>query len=338
VTVDPSAIPRIEYLVLSIGGLTLTQPLVLAPLAGISDLAFRLVNRRRGCELAFVEMTSARALAYRNQKTLDMLSSSPEDRPLGVQLLAKDPDYAARALEVMEEGAFDLVDLNAACPVRKVVSNGEGAALMREPRQLAGLVRALVRHAPAPVTVKIRSGWDAGTLNAPEVALRAEEAGASAIFIHGRTRSQLYAGRVDYALIRRVKEALAIPVIASGDVLSPALAGRMFAETGCDAVVLARGALGNPWLFPQTLAYLEGGNVPAGPDPVERAAVMREHLELLVALRGEETAVREFRKFFVWYTRGISGIRAFRELAMHARSAADMEEIIRRALERESQV
>lgn len=319
---------------LSIGGLTLTHPLVLAPLAGISDLAFRLVNRRRGCELAFVEMTSARALSYRDQKTLDMLASSPEDRPLGVQLLAKDTEYATRALEVLNLGSFDLVDLNAACPVRKVVSNGEGAALMREPRRLAGLVRAMVRHAPVPVTVKIRGGWDAESLNAPEVALRVEEAGAAALFIHGRTRAQLYAGRVDYALIRRVKASLSIPVIASGDVLSPALARRMFDETGCDGVVLARGALGNPWLFGHTVAYMETGIVPPGPGAEERAAAMREHLGLLVAHRGEEKGVREFRKFFVWYTRGLPSIRAFREQAMHARSAAEMEEVIRLALAR----
>ena len=206
---------------LSIGRLRLASRLLLAPMAGVSDLPFRLINRSFGCELAFTEMISASSVVHRNKNTSKMLSTTREDRPLGVQILGSDPDILKRALSILSEYAFDVIDFNAACPVGKVVSKGEGAWLLKEPAKLGKLLKTLVEYAGAPVTVKIRSGWDPSSLNAVETALRAEEAGVKGLFIHGRTRVQGYSGGVDYNMIRKVKESLNIPVIASGDASSP---------------------------------------------------------------------------------------------------------------------
>ena len=225
------------------------MPFMLAPMAGVSDLPFRLIAREFGCPLAFTEMINARALSLRNAKTIRLLRSLPLDKPLGVQLLGHEPDALREALDALADYPYDVVDLNAACPVHKVTRKGEGAALLREPETLSRLVAALVKHAPVPVTVKIRSGWDNDSINAPETAKRIEAAGARAVCVHGRTRNQGYRGRADMSVIRAVKKAVAIPVIASGDAFSREAAARIAEETGCDAVMIARGALGNPWIF-----------------------------------------------------------------------------------------
>lgn len=289
----------------SIGNITLSNPLILAPMAGISDLPYRLINRSLGCEFAFTEMISAASLVYQSKSTLKMLSTNPDDRPLGVQLLGNDADILKRALDIVSAYNFDIVDFNAACPVSKVVSGGKGAGLLREPAKLQKLLKVIVEHSPAPVTVKIRTGWGGASVNAVEVALRAQDAGVKALFIHGRTKIQGYSGTVDYNIIRRVKEALQIPLIASGDALSPQLIGKLFEETGCDCVALARGALGNPWLFRDTAEYLRTGNVLPRPDLHEIAQTMREHLAGSIAFKGGEIGIVNFRKFFAWYTRGM---------------------------------
>ncbi|MEW6586285.1 MAG: tRNA-dihydrouridine synthase, partial [Nitrospirota bacterium] len=237
--------------------------------------------------------------------TLKMLSTSPEDSPLGVQLLGNDADLLKRALDIVSAYNFDIVDFNAACPVSKVASGGKGAGLLREPEKLQELLKVIVEHSPVPVTVKIRTGWGGTSVNAVEVALRAQDAGVKALFIHGRTKIQGYSGTVDYNIIRKVKEAMKIPVIASGDALSPQLIGKLFEETGCDCVALARGALGNPWLFRETAEYLRTGNVPGRPDVHEIAQTMREHLAGSIAFKGAKTGIINFRKFFAWYTRGM---------------------------------
>lgn len=289
----------------SIGNITLATPLILAPMAGISDLPYRLINRSLGCELAFTEMISAASVVYKSKSTLKMLSTNPEDKPLGVQLLGNDADLLKRALDIVSAYNFDIVDFNAACPVSKVVSGGKGAGLLREPEKLQRLLEVIVGYAPVPVTVKIRAGWGETSVNAVEVALRAQDAGVKALFIHGRTKIQGYSGTVDYNIIRKVKEALKIPVIASGDALSPQLIKKLFEETGCDCVALARGALGNPWLFRETAEYLRIGNVPVRPDAHEIAQTMREHLTGSIAFKGDEIGIVNFRKFFAWYTRGL---------------------------------
>ncbi len=309
---------------LSIGHVTVTPPLVLAPMAGISDLPFRAINRSFGCGFAFTEMVSARSLVHKSKHTLKMLSTTVDDRPLGVQILGEDPEIIKRALDILSSYAFDIIDFNAACPVKKVVSGGKGAGLLREPVKLQRLLEVIVENTRDPVTVKIRSGWDEASVNAVEIALRAQDAGVSGLFIHGRTRKQGYGGKIDYNIIRKVKKSLKIPVIAGGDVLTPDLIRKMFDETGCDGVAVARGTLGNPWIFREAAEYLKSGTVPSRPDIYEIAGTMKKHLALNIAFHGEKTGVMLFRKFFTWYARGM----AVKELKGRAFRAETMDEML----------
>ncbi len=309
---------------LKIGSITLQSPLVLAPLAGITDLPLRTVNRGFGCELAFISMISARSLAWSNPKTETMLQTEPGDRPLGVQLLGADADMLARAVEKLAGYPLDILDLNAACPVAKVVRKGEGASLMKEPEKLRDLLKVLVERSALPVTVKIRAGWDNSTRNARDIALHAQDAGISAIFIHGRTRAQEYHGRVNYDAIREVKQALSIPVIGSGDAFSPRLIKKMFNETGCDGVVIARGALGNPWLFPETHAFLADQQMPDRPELEKIVAVMSRHLQLCCSFYGGLLGTKLFRKFFSWYSKGFLNIKPLRIRAFAAATQQEM--------------
>lgn len=312
-----------------IGNLRLSSRFMLAPLAGISDLPYRLLNRRFGCEFAFVEMLNVRCLSHKSRKTRGMLQSDAQDRPLGVQILGCEPAFIERGMDVLSRYEFDLLDFNAACPEKKVIRRGEGASLLKDPKKLHKLVRLVVRRSKVPVTVKIRAGWDAQSVNAREAALQCEDAGAAAVFIHGRTRAQLYSGTVDYRVIGEVKKALSIPVIGSGDVFSAAAAGKMFSETGCDAVTVARGSFGNPWIFRELAAYAGGKALPPRPVAEEIGRVMLEHLDGCVGFYGEKTAVILFRKFFGWYTKGFRGVRPVRERVSHVRTRGEMALLIR---------
>lgn len=307
--------------------MTVNSPLVLAPMAGISDQPYRLINRSFGCGLAFTEMISAASLVHKSKNTLKMLSTVADDRPLGTQILAGDSETVKRALDMLSGYAFDLIDFNAACPANKVVSSGKGAGLLKEPAKLEKLLRAVVEGSIVPVTVKIRSGWDETSVNAVETALRAQGAGVSGLFIHGRTRMQKYSGKVDYRVIREVKESLEIPVIASGDALTPDLVRKLFNETGCDGVAVARGALGNPWIFRQSDEYLKNGSVSAGPGVDEIARTMKEHLDLNIAVHGEKAGVMLFRKFFAWYARGMA-VKELKGRAFHAETGDEMLRLI----------
>ena len=308
---------------LSIGHVTIASPLVLAPMAGISDLPFRLISRSFGCKFAFTEMISANSLVHKNKNTLKMLSTGIDDRPLGVQILGGDAGVIKRALEIISGYSFDTIDFNAACPVNKVVSREEGAGLLRTPEKLQKIVKVIVENAGVPVTVKIRSGWDESYINAVETALRIQDAGAGGLFIHGRTRTQGYRGRVDYRIITEVKKALQIPVIASGDALTPELVKKLFNETGCDGVAVARGALGNPWIFRETGEYLENGTVGFRPGVHEITETMKRHLDLLVSYHGERSGVVRFRKFYSWYTKGMS-VKHLKEMAFSAATSDEM--------------
>lgn len=312
---------------LSIGNVTFNSPLVLAPMAGISDLPYRLINRSFGCGLAFTEMISAAALAHNSKNTLKKVSTSPDDSPLGIQLLGADPDLIRKSIDNIAGYPFDMIDLNAACPVKKVASRGKGAGLLRDPVRLHRLLKQIVEYTHLPVTVKIRSGWDETSLNAVEISLRAEDAGVSAIFIHGRSRNQRYSGTVDYGIIRQVKESVQIPVIASGDALTPALIHKMFDETGCDGVSVARGALGNPWIFRDTDGYLKNGELSSETGIHEKARVMKKHLDANVAFHGEKLGVIQFRKFYSWYTRGMP-VRGLKVNAFMADTRDEMAQLI----------
>lgn len=312
---------------LSIGNVCIRYPILLSPMAGITDLPFRLITRSFGCELAFTEMVSATSLAARGKNTLKMLTASPDDRPVGVQLLGGDEDIIRKALEILSSYPFDIVDFNAACPVSKVVSKGKGAGLLKEPGKFQGLLRVIVANSSVPVTVKIRSGWDENSVNAVDLAMRAQDAGVSALFIHGRTRRQGYSGTVDYDIIGKVKRSVRIPVVASGDALTPSIIWKLFTGTGCDGVAIARGALGNPWIFRSTIDFLNGSSTGSRPVVDEIMRVMKAHLDLNVGYYGERAGVMRFRKFFGWYTKGMA-IKELKAKAFRAGTSEGMSKLI----------
>ncbi|MFH0854971.1 MAG: tRNA dihydrouridine synthase DusB [Candidatus Omnitrophota bacterium] len=316
---------------LKIGALKLKSNLILAPMAGVSDLPFRMLNRKFGAELAFAEMINARSIGHKSRRTRDMLSSGAKDKPLGVQLLGCEERFISRALGVLKDYKFDLLDFNAACPAKKVVRRGEGSALLKDPKKLGKLLKLLVENSKIPVTVKIRSGWDNNSVNARDVALYAQDAGIDALFIHGRTKAQEYGGRVDYETIRRVKKALSVPVIASGDVFSAQLAQKMFSRTNCDGLVIARGSFGNPWIFKEIKEFLKTGKIIPRVAKSRVIKVMLEHLEASVAFYGERNGVILFRKFFAWYTKGFCNSRPLREKSSRTKTKAEMEGIINEA-------
>ncbi len=300
---------------MKIGSLSVDPPLLLAPMAGISNLPFRLLNREYGCALAFTEMISAAGLVRDTRKTRRYLDTAPGDRPLGVQLFGSEPAVLAEAAAIATAAGADLIDLNMGCPVRKVVRTGAGAALMRQPALAFDIMAAVRRATSLPLTVKIRAGWNARNVNAPEIAERAAEAGLDAVIVHPRTVEQGFGGRADWRLIAAVKQRIPIPVVGNGDIRTPGDAVRMRAETGCDGVMVGRGALGNPWIF-QGMTAASGGAAPAaGPDPAERERVIRRHWAAESAYVGEGLAVRTFRKHLLWYTKGLRGGAAFREVA-----------------------
>ena len=300
-------------------------------MAGITDLPFRMLCRKFGAELAFVEMINCRSISHKSRRTKQMLSSVPKDKPLGMQILGCEEQYILRSLEALRGYEFDLLDFNAACPAKKVVRRGEGAGLLQEPKKFARLLKLVVKNAWLPVTVKIRSGWDKVSINAQEIALIAQDCGVNALFIHGRTKTQGYSGQVDYNIIKEVKKVLDIPLIASGDVFSGPLAKKMFDETGCDGLAVARGALGNPWIFKEIKEYLKTGKLIKRPTEAEIAKVLREHLDSSLAFYGERNGVVIFRKFYIWYTKGMPMVRRLRERASRAKTLLEVEKIIQEA-------
>ncbi|MGE5550097.1 MAG: tRNA dihydrouridine synthase DusB [Bacteroidota bacterium] len=301
---------------LRIGSVSIPNRLVLAPMAGVTDLPFRLICKDYGAGLVYGEMISDQALLHGNRRTEPLLRIDPAERPVALQLFGRDPETLGRAARVLAAHGPDLIDLNFGCPVPKVVRNGAGAALLRDLPRAAAIVRAVVEAADRPVTVKMRAGWDAENLVAPELAALCAEAGAAAVMVHARTREQFYTGRADWGVIRAVKEAVRIPVIGNGDVRTPDDAGRMLAETGCDGVAIGQGALGNPWIFAQAGLLLAGSGWEP-PTIEERFAVIRRHLQAEREYIGEERGVKEMRKHLAWYLRGLPGAAHFRaELAI----------------------
>lgn len=313
---------------LKIGNLKLLLPFVVAPMSGVSDYPFRVLNRKFGCELAFVEMINARALGYNSKITQRMLYTTKTDRPLGVQLLGQEENYLLRALDILQKYQFDILDFNAACPAKKVTSRGEGASLLKEPRKLNRLLKLLVKNSNVPVTVKIRTGWNKDFKKTSQIARFCEDAGIKALFIHGRSKIEEYSANVDYKTIKEVKAALRIPVIASGNIFSAPLAKKMFDETGSDAVAVARGALGNPWIFKELTQFFKNGKIIKQPSLDELIKTMLKHLDLCIDFHGQKRAILLFRKFFIWYTVGFHHIRPLREKACAAKIKCDMLNII----------
>jgi len=300
---------------MKIGTLQLTNNLIMAPLAGITDLAFRTIARRYGCGLCYTEMVSADGLARGHKKTFDFLRTEPGDRPLIAQIFGSDPEVLAAAAGVIEERKLaDAVDINMGCPVRPVIRRGAGAALMKDPERVRLIVRQARKAVRIPLTVKIRAGWSPKERNALEIARIVEQEGADAIAVHPRTAAQGFSGRSDWSLIAEVKAALTIPVIGNGDVETPEDVGAMIGRTGCDAVMIGRSALGNPWIFRNALRIRAGEGTELA-TPEEKKRLIGEHLEMSVGLYGEVTGVKCFRKHLFWYTRGLRGSATFRKEA-----------------------
>ncbi|MCD5407351.1 MAG: tRNA dihydrouridine synthase DusB [Desulfotomaculum sp.] len=313
---------------MNIGTVKLVNRVIAAPVAGVSDRSFRILAREAGCGLVYTEMISAQALQYGNKKTLQMVDFKDEQLPLSVQIFGSNAAYMARAAEIVADRGAAIIDINMGCPAPKIVKNNEGCALMKDVQLAAQIVAAVVKQVNIPVTVKMRKGWDEEQVNAVELALCVEQAGASAVAIHGRTRGQFYSGKADWEIIRQVKEAVKIPVIGNGDIGSAVDAGRMLQATGCDAIMIARAALGNPWIFKQTVHYLETGAILPDPGPLERVQMAIRHLKLMVADKGEYTGVTEMRKHAAWYTKGLCGAAALRQRINQSQTTLELETIL----------
>ena len=278
--------------------------MILAPMAGVSDLPFRLLCREQGAGLVCMEMVSAKAILYKNRNTEELLTIDPKEHPVSLQLFGSDPDIISEIAKQIEERPFDILDLNMGCPVPKVVNNGDGSALMKNPRLAGEIIEKTARAIKKPLTVKIRKGFDDAHVNAVELAHIAQESGAAAVAVHGRTREQYYAGHADWDIIRQVKEAVSIPVIGNGDIRTPEDVAAMAEQTGCDGYMIARGAEGNPWIFRQILHYFETGEHLSRPDFSEVTEMLLRHAKMQIDCKGDYTGIREIRKHAAWYTAG----------------------------------
>lgn len=290
---------------LKIGNVELENNLILAPMAGVTDLPFRLLCKEQGCGLMYTEMVSAKAILYKNRNTGPLMEVRPEEEPVALQLFGSDPEIVSDIAAQVEDGPYAFIDINMGCPVPKIVNNGEGSALMKNPKLVEQILTALVKKVKKPVTVKFRKGFDDDHINAVEIAKIAESCGVSAVAVHGRTRAQFYSGKADWDIIRQVKEAVKIPVIGNGDIFTPEDAKRMLDETGCDGLMIARGAKGNPWIFSRTLHYLETGELLGPPSREELKETILRHAQLQIQFKGEYLGLCEMRKHLSWYTVGL---------------------------------
>lgn len=289
---------------LKIGSHELENGVFLAPMAGITDRPFRILCKEQGCGLVYTEMVSAKGLYYDNKRTQNLIDIQPEDRPVAVQLFGSDAGLIAEEAARLSENGADIIDINMGCPTPKIVKNGDGCALMRRPKLVAEIVKRTSTVISVPLTVKIRKGWDKNNINALYIAGIAQENGAAAIAVHGRTRDQFYSGDADWDIIAQIKKNLSIPVIGNGDIFTPEDAASMFERTGCDAVMIGRGARGNPWIFSKVLEFINRGTYDRAPNLSQVLDMIRKHADLMIAHKGEKLAVKEMRKHVGWYLKG----------------------------------
>ena len=317
---------------MKIGNIKLEDPYILAPMAGVTDLPFRLLCKEQGAGLLCMEMISAKALQYKNKNTKALLVIHPEEYPVSLQLFGSDPDIVSEMAKGIEELPFQILDINMGCPVPKVVKNGEGSALMKNPKLVYQIVSKTVKAIRKPVTVKIRKGFDDMHVNAAEIAKIVEEAGGAAVAVHGRTREQYYSGKADWEVIRQVKEAVSIPVIGNGDVVSGETALAMMKQTGCDGVMIGRAAQGNPWIFRELAEYGKTGVHPERPAKEMRKNAMLRHARLQIEFKGEYLGIREMRKHVAWYTKGMEGSAKLREAINRVESYDELEKLLNERL------
>lgn len=313
---------------MKIGDLRINNPLFLAPMAGITDLAFRMLCREQGCGVVYTEMVSAKGLFYGSERTEELMEINPNEHPIGIQIFGSDPLIMAQMVEKISDTDADLIDINMGCPAPKIVKNGEGSALMRNPQLVKKIVSEVSRASSKPITVKIRKGWDDKSVNAVDIALIAEEAGAVAITVHGRTREQFYAGVADWDIIREVKSRLSIPVIGNGDIFTPQAAFDMTKQTNCDGIMIARGAQGNPWLFRDIISYMDKGEIPIQPEPNEKIETALRHLKIIVGQKGERLGVCEMRKHIAWYLKGLKDSSQIKRLINTLTTASEVEAVL----------
>ena len=311
-----------------IGNVVLENNIILAPMAGVTDLPFRLLCKEQGVGMTCTEMVSAKAISFHNKNTESLLEISEKERPVSLQLFGSDPDIISEVASYIEERPFDILDINMGCPVPKVAGNGEGSALMQNPKLVGEIIYKTARAIKKPVTVKIRKGFSEKNVNAVEIAKIAEANGAAAIAVHGRTREQYYSGKADWDIIRQVKEAVKIPVIGNGDVDSPQKAKELLEQTGCDGIMVGRGARGNPWIFREIKAYLEKGELIPRPSKDEIKSMMLRHARMQIEYKGTYTGIREMRKHISWYTAGFPGSAKLRGAINLVETYEELEQLL----------
>ena len=298
---------------MNIGNVSLDNRVFLSPMAGVTDLPFRLICKQKGCGMLYTEMINAKALCYNDENTKKMTKIEDEEHPIAIQIFGSEPEYMGRATEILNSHPNEILDINMGCPAPKVVKNGDGSALMRNPKLAEEVMRAVVENSTKPVTLKIRKGWDDQCINAVEIAKIAEQSGISAVAIHGRTREQYYSGKADWDIIKEIKDAISIPVIGNGDVFEIEDAINMLEKTNCDAIMIGRGAQGNPWIFNRINHYMETGEILPKPTAEEKINTAIEHMKLAVEEHGEYVAVREMRKHIGWYIKGLKNSARYRD-------------------------